>query len=297
VLAQRFVPARATGGPRRPHLDLVGALLLGGAVLSLLLPLVNADTGGLRRLAWLFGVAALLAAGFAWWENRTVRVGRQPLLHPQLLHIRGYPAGSAIGLVYFLGFTGIWLVLALFFQHGLGYTPLRSGLAVTPFALGMATSAAIAGRLVPRIGRWLTVAGLATTVVGLVSVAVVLRQASGATGPWVTAVPLLVAGFGGGMVTSPNLTLSLQRVPVAMAGAAGGALQTAQRIGAAAGSAVLVTVFYHQLGHRGGTYAAAVFDTLLCAAAFMTLALVMAIVDVAREQAPLVAHRPDWMRR
>ena len=79
-----------------------------------------------------------------------------------------------------------------------------------------------------------------------------------------------------------------------MAGAAGGAPQTAQRIGAATGSALLVTVFYHQLGHRGGTYAAAVFGTLLCAVAFMTLALVMAIVDVAREQAPRVAHRPDW---
>jgi hypothetical protein len=26
-----------------------------------------------------------------------------------------------------MGFTGIWLVLALFFQHGLGYTPLQSG--------------------------------------------------------------------------------------------------------------------------------------------------------------------------
>jgi hypothetical protein len=34
-------------------------------------------------------------------------------------------AGSrpAIGSLYFLGFTGIWLVLALCFQDGLGYSP------------------------------------------------------------------------------------------------------------------------------------------------------------------------------
>ena len=51
------------------------------------------------------------------------------------------------------GLTGIWLVFALFFQDGLGYSPLRSGLAVTPFALGMAASAVIAGRLVARVGR------------------------------------------------------------------------------------------------------------------------------------------------
>ena len=66
--------------------------------------------------------------------------------------ISGYAPGLAIGSLYFLGFTGIWLVLALFFQDGLGYSPLRSGLAVTPFALGVAASAVVAGRLVGRVG-------------------------------------------------------------------------------------------------------------------------------------------------
>jgi hypothetical protein len=40
--------------------------------------------------------------------------------------------------VYFVAFTGVALVMALFFQGGLGYSPLRSGLAITPFALGAA---------------------------------------------------------------------------------------------------------------------------------------------------------------
>ncbi|GIE90753.1 drug resistance transporter, EmrB/QacA subfamily [Actinoplanes regularis] len=165
VLAARFVPSAAGGGLRGTHLDLVGSLLLGGGVLSLLLPLVDAENGGLRW--WpLFGVAALLLAGFCWWELRTVRRGRQPLLDPRLARTSGYAAGSGIGLVYFMGFTGIWLVLALFFQDGLGYTPLRSGLAVTPFAIGVAISATVAGRLVPRAGRWLTVSGLIATAAG-----------------------------------------------------------------------------------------------------------------------------------
>jgi EmrB/QacA subfamily drug resistance transporter len=177
VLATRFVPALAGGGVHRTQLDLVGSLLLGGGVLGLLLPLVNAETGGMSRLWPLFGLAVLLLVAFGLWELRTSRRGRQPLLDPRLARTRGYPAGSSIGLVYFMGFTGIWLVLALFFQDGLGYSALRSGLAVTPFALGVAASAAIAGRLVPRAGRWLTVSGLAATVVGLVVTALLLRHA------------------------------------------------------------------------------------------------------------------------
>ena len=283
LLARRFVPAVRASAQRRAHLDVVGALLLGGGVLGMLLPVVNAESGGLRRLSWLFAVAAALFAGLAWWEARTARRGRPPLLHPRLLHVPGFTPGSAIGGIYFIGSTGIWLVLALFFQHGLGYTPLRSGLAVTPFALGMAASAAIAGRLVPRLGRWVTVLGLATTVLGLVTTALLLRQTNDA-GAWTVAVPLLVAGFGGGMVTSPNLTLTLQHVPVAMAGAAGGALQSAQRIGAAIGSAVLVTIFYHQLARTDNAYPPAISNTLLYATGFMLLALTLSIVDLVRQR-------------
>jgi EmrB/QacA subfamily drug resistance transporter len=290
VLAARLVPAIARSTARGLHLDLPGSLLLGGAVLSLLLPLVDAETGGLSRLWWLFGVAGLLFAVFAGWEHHTVRRGRAPLLDPRLAGTSGYVAGSAIGLVYFVGFTGIWLVLALFFQDGLGYSPLHSGLAVTPFALGVAVSAAIAGRLVSRLGRWLTVFGLCATVLGLVATALVLRHVGGGAAAWATAGPLLVAGLGGGMVTSPNITLTLQHVPVSMAGVAGGALQTAQRIGAAIGTAVLATIFYHVVASTGRDYPAAVSDGLLCAAGLMVLALVMAVADLARHRPHL--HEP-----
>ncbi len=302
VLAARLVPSPAGGGgPRGVGLDLVGSLLLGGGVLSLLLPLVDAETGSLSRLSWLFGVAVLLLAAFAWWELRTVRRGRQPLLDPRLLRTPGYAAGSGIGLVYFSGFTGIWLVFALFFQDGLDYSPLRSGLAVTPFALGAAASAVIAGRLVARVGRWLTVSGLTAAVVGLFATALVLRHVGADAVAWATAGPLLVAGLGGGMVTSPNLTLTLQHVPVQMAGAAGGALQTAQRIGAAIGTAVLATIYYQVLTRTGRDYPAAVSDALLCAAGLMLLALLMAIAELTRRRShplnqPAPTPRPEHER-
>jgi MFS family permease len=284
VLAARLVPSTSGGGLRGAHLDLVGSLLLGGGVLSLLLPVVQAETGGLGRWWPLLGAAVLLLAAFAWWEIRTVRRGRQPLLDPRLARTSGYAAGLGIGLVYFTGFTGIWLVFALFFQDGLGYSPLRSGLAVTPFALGVATSAVIAGRLVARLGRWLTVSGLATTTVGLVAAALVLRHVGGDAAGWAAAAPLLVGGLGGGMVTSPNITLTLESVPVQMAGAAGGALQTAQRVGSAIGTAVLATIFYQVLTRTGHDYSAAVSDTLLCASGIMLLALLLAVVELVRRR-------------
>jgi EmrB/QacA subfamily drug resistance transporter len=284
LLARRFVPSPAAVRRERVHLDVVGSLLLGAGVLAVLLPLVDADSGRIGGLAWLWAAAALLFTAFARWEVRTVRLGRQPLLHPRLLGISGFTPGAVIGLVYFIGFTGIWLVLAMFFQHGLGYSPLRSGLAVSPFALGMAISAGIAGLLVSRAGRWLTVCGLNATIVGLAITAFLLGRHGADAAAWQTAVPLAIAGLGGGLVTSPNITLTLQNVPVAMAGAAGGALQTAQRIGAAAGTAVLATIFYH-LSERGGNdYPAAVRDTILCATGFMLLALLIAVVDLARHR-------------
>jgi EmrB/QacA subfamily drug resistance transporter len=294
VLAARLVPATTGGGWRSTHLDLPGSLLLGGGVLSLLIPLVEADSGGVRRLWWLWVVAALLLAVFSWWELRTVRQGRQPLLDPRLTRTPGYAAGSGIALVYFVGFTGIWLVLALYLQDGLGYSPLRSGLTVTPFALGVAASAVIAGRLVSRFGRWLTVCGLTATVIGLVATAFVLRHTSGDTAEWAIVGPLLVAGLGAGMVTSPNMTLTLQYVPVAMGGAAGGAVQTAQRIGGAIGTAVLATIYYHVLLGSGQDYGAAVSDTVLSASGFMLLALLMAVTELARGRLrPPTSSEPD----
>ena len=197
-----------------------------------------------------------------------------------MVRTAGYAPGLAIGLVYFIGFTGIWLVMALFFQDGLGYSPLRSGLAVTPFALGVAASAVLAGRLVGRVGRRLTVAGLTTTVVGLAATALVLRHVGGDRASWAAAGPLLLAGLGGGMVTSPNVTLTLEAVPVRMAGAAGGALQTAQRIGAAIGTALLASVFYRVLTGSGHAYPKAVSDALLCACALMLVALLLAITEL-----------------
>lgn len=296
VLATRLLPRDRpdkAAAPLRRRLDLVGTALLGLGVLAVMYPLLDYDRIG--EVWWLLLVAAGLLAGFIWWEARvTRRRVRPPLLDLGLLtNTRGYASGIALGLAYFVGFSGLWIVLAIFFQSGLGYSPLHSGLAVTAFALGSSASAMAGGRLVTRLGRRLTVFGLCCVVVGLVGTAFALVYGTGSASAWLAAGPLLVAGIGGGFVISPNITLTLSEVPVRMAGVAGGALQTGQRIGSAVGTALLAGAYYTALtsfGHRPGP---AVFAALMCAVLFVLIALGVAVVDLWRcgpRVGPSTAH-------
>jgi EmrB/QacA subfamily drug resistance transporter len=279
ALALRLLPRSEKKQFRlRSEIDFVGIALLAVAVLGVLLPVIEADQGGITRLWWLFAVALVFGAAFVRWERSLVRRGRAPLLDTRLFtETPGYATGAAVGALYFCGFAGIWLVFAMFFQQGLGYTPLQSGLSVTPFAIGSAVSAAVAGRLVPRFGRRLTLTGLGMVAVGLLAVALLAELVPPSASGWAFALPLVFAGVGGGMVISPNTTLTLECVPVRMAGVAGGALQTGQRIGTAIGTAVLASVFGLFIG-RG--YPLALTVALACAAVLTCGALALAIAEL-----------------
>jgi MFS family permease len=283
VLAVRLLPARRTGGHGR--IDVVGVLLLGAGALALLVPLVQAESGGVQRLWWLFPVGGALLVAFALWERREVGAGREPLFDPRLVtRTRGYAAGVALGTVYFVGFSGIWLTFALFFQTGLGWSPLQSGLAVTPFAIGSASAAVVAGRLVERFGRALTVWGLVVVAVGLAGTALVIVTVPPQVTGWAVAPTLLLGGIGGGFVISPNVTLTLRDVTVHMAGSAGGALQTFQRFGGAIGTAALPGLFYLVLGATDRDYPLAAAAALAVAVAGALAALAIGLVDLRRDR-------------
>jgi EmrB/QacA subfamily drug resistance transporter len=278
VLAVRLLPRAAYGGARSVarQIDGLGALLLGVAVLALLLPVVEAQGEPATRWWWVLPVAPVATWLFVRRERGLLRRRLPPLLDVRLFsEAPGYAAGLLLATVYFCGFAGIWLVLALLFQDGLGYTALESGLAVLPFAIGSSLTSLVAGRMLERYGHAVLVTGLLALIVGFLALAVLL-----ATGvpdhlaAW-TALPLFVAGLGSGATISPNFTLTLASVPREMGGAAGGALQTGQRIGAAVGAAVLATVYRVTLEGRGLGTAGAV--TFVASAGFAVLALVVAV--------------------
>ncbi|WP_328347019.1 MFS transporter [Streptomyces violaceus] len=288
LLGRRLLPRTRRSG--RGHLDVPGVLLLGLGVLALMFPLVQAGSGGFGRLWWLFLAGAALIVAFARRQRRLVARGTQPLLDPRLFStVRGYAVGAGVGTLYFVGFSGVWLVFALFYQDGLGFSPLRSGLAVTPFALGSACGAAGAGRLVDRVGRMLTVGGLTAVIVGLGGTALLLRFAPLDIAPWVAAPVLFLGGVGSGCVISPNITMTLRDVPVHMAGAAGGALQTGQRLGAAVGTAALPGLFYLVLG-GSDDYRGALVVALGAALVGMAAALALATFDWRRDRRSRQSH-------
>ncbi|MCY7400886.1 MAG: MFS transporter, partial [Nocardioides sp.] len=216
-----------------------------------------------------------LAWAFVRWEVRTIAAGRPPLLDMSLLRgLPGYANGLLVGTLYFTGFTGIFLVLSVHLQEGEGFSPLQSALLLTPFAVGAAATSPMAGNLVGRIGRRITLFALAVMMTGTALAAWLVTSPSD-TLWWTLAPAMFVAGIGGGGVISPNFTLTLAEVPPRMGGAAGGALQTGQRIGSALGAALLMTIY--QAVDSVASAPVAARSALLAALAVLAVALAAAV--------------------
>ncbi|HET8601600.1 MAG TPA: MFS transporter [Segeticoccus sp.] len=279
LLAFRYLDARRGADRRREDLDPVGVVLLGAAVFSLLLPLVEERQWAGAAKWWLLLVGAVLLAGFALWERRHAGRGGTPLVDLNLFRLESYSSGVTIGLLYFSGFTSIFFILTLYLQLGLGYTALLAGLTLTPFAVGSAGAAAVGGRIVTRYGRPLVALGLLVVLIGLALTDTVVSVRGGDPSWWI-ALPLLLAGIGSGLVISPNVTLTVSEVPVAQAGTAGGVLQTAQRIGTAAGIALIGSVFFGEVSSSHGDFARAASLGLRVTLVLVAIALAAAVVDV-----------------
>jgi EmrB/QacA subfamily drug resistance transporter len=281
VAVLRVVPRRDPATIERgARIDVVGALLLGLAVLTLLYPVVSVERGARLPLLMLVLVPTF-AVAFVRWELRLARRGRPPLLDIELLRrLPGYVNGLTVGTLYFTGYTGLILVVSVYLQEGESYSALQAGLLISPFAVGSAVAAPVAGRYVSDVGRRLTVGALLVMMAGTLAF---LLLAPGRDPLWPWSVPtLLLAGLGGGAVISPNITITLSEVPPRMGGAAGGALQTGQRIGASIGAAVLMTVY----GVASGGPDHAVRLALATGLALLALALVMAVRALWQQNAP-----------
>ncbi|MGW2253883.1 MFS transporter [Kitasatospora sp. NPDC001660] len=281
-IAHHLLPAPAPTGERagRRDFDPAGVLLLGAGTVALLLPFVQVQQWHSAARWLLLPVAALLLGAFVAWERYYAR-RREPLVNMELFAVRPYAAGVSLSLVYFAGFTAIFFIFTLYVQTGLHYSALAAGLSVTPFAVGSAFAAAFGGRVVTRLGRRLVVAGLVLVLVGLAASILAVWLGPGTWTGWATALPLLVAGVGSGLVISPNQTLTLQQVPLARAGSAGGVLQTAQRVGSAAGIAIVGSVFFASVQGRNPDWSLAFRLGATVAAGLILAALVIALADLA----------------
>jgi EmrB/QacA subfamily drug resistance transporter len=247
VLCIRWLPEIPRTGPSR-RLDLVGCALLTLGLIALLFPLVEYDSGRDLRWAVLLVPAAVVLAGFFWWEAGRARARGHPLIDVALFRIRAFADGCTLALVYMGAMGAFPLVLTLYLQEGLGYSALHAASIASASAIGMAISAFVAGRLLPRFrGKVLVVALILFAIGDLSLTAVVWRLAGTASGGSVgllLLLPLALSGLGLGGVSTPNQALSYTGIDAAQASTAGGMLQTANRISIAIDSAIATAVFY-----------------------------------------------------
>ena len=282
VLARRLLPADEPAERRSSaSLDPLGSLLLGLSVVAVMVPIVLSESAGPSGAPWwLLAPAVVLGAGFVLWERRYARSGRTPLVTGRVLRRPGYVLGTSLGALYMGGSTAIFFVLTVYFQRGLGYSPIESGLATMPYAVGSAVAAALGGRAVNRLGRPLVVAGTVVMLVGLGAAALILAGDPGAHAGLLIAGPLLVAGLGSGMVITPNQTLTLADVPTDQGGTAAGMQQTAQRIASSLGIALVAAVFYATLAGTREDYGTAIAVGLCVTLGFVGASFLLGVVDL-----------------
>ena len=85
-----FFLLKESKGAQRPHLDLLGAVLLALTLSTLIVPLIEGRERGWPLWAFASLAAFPLLAAFFWhFETRVLRSGRDPLFVPSILEVRG----------------------------------------------------------------------------------------------------------------------------------------------------------------------------------------------------------------
>jgi EmrB/QacA subfamily drug resistance transporter len=249
VLLPSGTGAAAAGAKTSSRIDWVGLFLVSAGLVALLVPLIEGQDRGWPLWTYLvLAAGALLIVAFGFWEVRVTRQRQSPLVPPHLFSHPAFTGGVILALVYFASFTSIFFTISILWQAGLGHTALESGLVSIPFAVGSILGASQSNRLTERLGRTVLVMGVALVTIGLVWAWLVLLLTDPAElTNWLLLPPLLIAGLGSGCFVAPNVSFIVATVDPAEAGAASGVVGVMQRVGSAAGIAVVGSVFFGTL--------------------------------------------------
>jgi EmrB/QacA subfamily drug resistance transporter len=246
VLAFLLVPDIRPGA--RHRLDLVGVLLVSAGLFGVVFGLIEGqryDWGSIAgspvTIPEVMLAGAALVAAFLVWE----RFQAEPLLPLRLFGNRNFSIMVWLMAVLWFALLGFMTTSIIYLQSVLGMSAIQAGLTVTPITLTMIVVAPLAGRLTDRIGgRSIFLLGFVVDAAGMAAAAAVESIHSTS---WTFTAPLVAIGFGMACVIAPVTTEALREVPLALAGAASGLLNTSRQLGSAAGIAVLGAVLQHQL--------------------------------------------------
>lgn len=272
VAALRILPASARKAGVR--LDLVGAGLLLAALIGLIGPLLTgADLGWPAWLALPVALGIALLALFWKSQGWVERRGGLPLVHLDLLRERRFANGLLTAFLLTFANISFYLLITLYMQNQLRFTPLQSGAAVVPLAIVFALVSHGASPRAQRLGVRALIEGCVLAIAGLFALAAVVMAIEEPAMPALAGV-LVVFGAGQAMMWAPLFARVLGKVPAAHAGAGAGVLSTVQQIGNACGVAVIGAIYFG-LGQWGDPRIAVVVCLALLTTDLATLAVLL----------------------
>lgn len=236
AVSYRHVPnSREHSGHR---FDTVGSVLSALAIGGLVLGIHEGPEKGWSHSLTVAGLVVGLGAlaAFVVWELRN----DDPLLDIRTFANRGLAAGTLTLVIAFGVMFGIFLVLFPYFQAVIGWSALRSAVALLPMAAAMMPMSTVAPRVAARIGtRTTMITGTAIFAFGL---ALLALQASVEGGYWSVLPGLVILGFGMGLTMTPSTTAITETLPADKQGVASALNDTSREVGGAVGVALLGSI-------------------------------------------------------
>jgi EmrB/QacA subfamily drug resistance transporter len=218
--------------------DALGAVLVTGGLVTLVYAITQANDYGWSSIETigLFTLAGALLVSFVGWEART----KEPLMPFSIFRIRTVSAANIAGLILGTVTFSMFLMLTLYMQQVLTYSPMKTGVAYLAVAATAIVWSTVAAQLVNRVGvKPVIAAGMALLTAGLVYFTQVSVGGS-YVGDLLPGFLLIAAGLGFSFV--PISIAALAGVQPAEAGLASGLFNTSQQVGGALGIAALSAI-------------------------------------------------------
>ena len=219
VLLWIMLPAGRRAAAAR--VDLLGAALMGGTLLSVMFGINQVGESGLRSpLPWsLLALGGLLAAGFILQQRRAA----EPILPLALLRRPAFAVVNSINVLYGAAAFGIFSLVPLFAQLTYGLSPLAAGSLLSVRAAGMASMSVISSLLLRRVGyRAPMVVGFLVLAAGLVLISLPAPLPAPLSAPYTwLGLSALVCGVGVGIAGPPSNNAAVQLLPDQVAAISG----------------------------------------------------------------------------
>src|SRR5438876_446816 len=218
--------------------DALGAVLVTGGLSSLVYAITQAGRDGwlAGRTVGFFAASLILLIGFVVWEMRH----SEPLMRLGILRIKTVSGANVAGFILGTATFSLFLMLTLYMQQVLGYSPMKTGVGYLAVAGTAIFTSAVAAQLVTRIGVKPVLAIGMTSLTGGLLYFTQVSVGGSYLGDLLPGFLLIAVGLGFSFV--PISIAALAGIQPAEAGLASGLINTSQQIGGALGIAALSTI-------------------------------------------------------